>query len=103
VDLIGPYQLNTTGWFDVKEIDSKHTYNVAAAVELAWLTHYPRPNESTYDRGTEVLAEFGTMINNDFGLICKPIATRNPQSNAVLKRIHKTIADVIRTYQFKRI
>ena len=37
-------------------------YNVAAAVELAWLMHYPRPSIITYDKGTEFLAEFATMI-----------------------------------------
>jgi hypothetical protein len=51
VDLIGPYKLNkqkgvkplgvatmidpATGWFEVREIDTKHVYNLAAAVELA--------------------------------------------------------------------
>jgi hypothetical protein len=33
-----------TGWFEVKEIDSKHAYNVATAAELAWFMHYPRPS-----------------------------------------------------------
>jgi hypothetical protein len=51
VDLIGPYKLNkqkgvkplqavtmidpVTGWFEVREIDTKQAYNVANAVELA--------------------------------------------------------------------
>ena len=119
VDLIGPYKLNkqkgvkplravtmidlATGWFEVREIDTKHAYNVANAVELAWLTRYPRPNIITYDKGTEFLAEFAKMVKNDYGLICKPITTRNPQSNAVLERIHKTIADIIRTHQLNEI
>jgi hypothetical protein len=119
VDLIGPYKLNkqkgvkplravtmidpATGWFEVREIDTKHAYNVAEAVELAWLTRYPRPNIITYDKGTEFLAEFAKMVKNDYGLICKPITTRNPQSNAVLERIHKTIADIIRTHQLNDI
>ena len=68
-----------TGWFEVREIDTKHVYNVAAAVEVAWLTRYPRPSIITYEKGTEFLAEFTTMIKNDYGLICKPITTRNPQ------------------------
>ncbi len=92
-----------TGWFEVREIETKHAYNVAEAVELAWLTRYPRPNIITYDKGTEFLAEFAKMVKNDYGLICKPITTRNPQSNAVLERIHKTIADIIRTHQLNDI
>jgi hypothetical protein len=31
-----------TGWFEVKLIDSKQAYNAATAVELTWLTRYPR-------------------------------------------------------------
>jgi hypothetical protein len=43
------------------------------------------------------------MIKNNYGLICKSITTRNPQPNAVFERIHKTIADIIRTYQLNDI
>jgi hypothetical protein len=88
-----------TGWFEVREIENKHVYNIVAAVKLAWLMHYPRPSIITYDKGIELLAEFITMIKNEYGQICKPITTRNLQSNAVLERIHKTIADIIRTHQ----
>jgi hypothetical protein len=35
-----------TGWFEVREIDTKHVYNVVE-VEIAWLTHYPRKNTFT--------------------------------------------------------
>jgi hypothetical protein len=121
VHLIGPYKLNkqkdvrplravrmidpaATGWFQAKEIDFKHAYNVAPAVELEWLTCYLRPSIITYHKGMKFIAEFGTMIKSDSGLICKPITTRNPQPNAVLKRIHKTIADIfIRIYQLNEI
>ena len=41
-----------TGWCEVREIDTKYAYNVAVAVELARLPHYPRPSIITYDKGT---------------------------------------------------
>jgi hypothetical protein len=78
-------------------------YNVAKAVEWAWLMCYPRPSIITYNKGTKFLAEFGTRIENDYDLICKPITMRNPQSNVILKRIHKTITDIIRTHQLNEI
>jgi hypothetical protein len=56
-----------TGWFEVSKIYTKHAYNVATSVELAWLTRSPRPNIITYDKGTEFLAEFAKMIKNDYG------------------------------------
>jgi hypothetical protein len=58
-----------TGWFEVREIGTKHAYNVAKAVELAWLMCYPRPNIITYDEGTEFLAAFAKMVKNDYCLI----------------------------------
>jgi hypothetical protein len=88
-----------TGWFEMRQISSKHAYVVANEVELAWLTRYPRPSIITYDRGTEFMAEFATMVKHDYGIIVKAITTRNPQANAILERIHATIGNIIRTHQ----
>ena len=33
----------------------------------------------------------------------KPITTRNPQSNAIIKRIHQTIVNIIRTFDLSNI
>ena len=38
------------------------------------------------------------MCQNDYGLKSKPITTRNPHSNAIIKRIHQTIGYIIRTF-----
>jgi hypothetical protein len=116
VDLIGPYNIPrkgfkdlklhavtmidpATGWFEMRQISSKHAYVVANEVELAWLTRYPRPSIITYDRGSEFMAEFATMVKQDYGIRVKAITTRNPQANAILERIHATIGNIIRTHQ----
>ena len=31
------------------------------------------------------------MIQKDYGLLKKPITTRNPQANGILERIHQTV------------
>jgi hypothetical protein len=86
-----------TGWSKMRQISSKHAYVVANEVELAWLTCYPRPSKITYDRGTEFMAEFSTMVKNDYGITVKVITTRNPQANAILERIqHATIGNATR-------
>ena len=41
---------------------------VANQVELALLTRYPLPNKITVDRGKEIIAEFNTMMANDYGI-----------------------------------
>ena len=43
------------------------------------------------------------MCHNDYGLKRKPITTRNPQSNAIIKRIHETIGNIIRTFDVSNI
>ena len=44
------------------------------------------------------MAEFAKMCRDDYSLKCKPITTRNPQSNAIIERIHQTIGNIIRTF-----
>jgi hypothetical protein len=120
VDLIGPYILKrkgkkplqlwcvtmidpATSWFEIKPITNKQAITVAEAVEVTWLTRYPRPSQITYDRGSEFLGEFANMIVNDYGIIKKPTSTRNPQANSIIERIHKTLGNMIRTFEINEI
>ena len=86
-----------TGWFEVKEILSKQADIVANIVKQTWLTRYPWPTKVVLDRGREFMAEFTTMLQNDYGIKKKPITTRNPQANAIIKRVHQTIGNILRT------
>ena len=56
-----------------------------------------------FDRGTEFMAEFSNMCQDDYGLKRKPITTRNPQYNAIIERIHQTIGNIIRTFDVSNI
>ena len=49
------------------------------------------------------MVEFSKMCHNDYGLKRKPITTRTPQSNAIIKRIHQTIGNIIRTFDVSNI
>ena len=44
------------------------------------------------------MAEFAKMITNDYGIIRKGSTVRNPQSNAILERVHQTIGNILRTF-----
>ena len=48
------------------------------------------------------MAEFTTMIINDYGIKKRPISTRNPQANAIVERIHQTIGNVLRTFEVQK-
>jgi transposase InsO family protein len=118
VDLIGPYYIKkkgqktakhklwcvtmidpATGWFKMSELPDKRADTVANIVEQAWLTRYPWPDEIIYDKGSEFMAEFAKMIQEEYDLEKRKTTTRNPQANAVLERVHQTLGNIIRTYQ----
>ena len=49
------------------------------------------------------MAEFSKMCQNDYDLKRKPIKTRNPQSNAIIKLIYQNIGNIIRTFDVSNI
>ena len=115
VDLIGPYTIKrkgksplqlwcitmidpATSWFEMKEIKNKEAPTIANILEQTWLTRYPIPQVLTYDCGTEFMAEFAEIIENDNGIKRKGITIRNPQANAIIERVHQTIGNIIRTF-----
>ena len=55
------------------------------------------------DRGNEFLAKFKTMVEQDYGIKINRIATRNPQANAILERVHQTIGNIKRTMKVQDI
>jgi hypothetical protein len=42
-----------------------------------------------------------SMIKNDYGIKGKPITVRNPQANAIVKRVHQVIGNIIRTFELE--
>ena len=82
----------STGWFEVAEIKTKRADFVTNTFKQVWLTRYPWPTRIIYDRGGEFLGrEFQDLIRCEYDIIAKPISTSNPQSNAMLERIHQTL------------
>ena len=116
VDMIGPYTIKdkngkvhilhcvtmidpATGWFEMKDVKEKDAATVANLVEQVWLTRYPWPQEIIYDRGSEFMGLFATMVSEDYNIKKRPITVRNPQANAILERIHQTLGNIIRTFE----
>jgi hypothetical protein len=44
------------------------------------------------------MAEFAKMTQNDYGIKRKGNTVQNPQSNAILERVHQTIKNIFRTF-----
>ena len=68
-----------TGRIEIHTVPSAQADIIANQVELACLTCYPLPNKVIMDRGNEFLAKFREMINNDYGIMVKPITSRIPK------------------------
>ena len=92
-----------TGWFEMAQIPNKTAVEIADITKKTWFTRYPLLQQIVFDRGTKFMAEFAKMCHNDYGLKSKPITTRNPQSNAIIERIHQTIGNIIRTFDVSNI
>ena len=44
------------------------------------------------------MAEFIKLIKEEYGAIKKVITKRNPQSNAIIERVHQTLGSMIRSF-----
>jgi hypothetical protein len=87
-----------TGWLEINEIPNQNAITIAETVEQVWLTRIPKPQILKFVGGSEFKAEFAAMITNDYGIVRKGSAVRNPQSNAIIERVHQTIGKILRMF-----
>jgi transposase InsO family protein len=115
--MIGPYQIRCKGkktshlqaiamidpatrWFEIIQSETKTADVVANKVEIAWLSRHPWPMRITCDHGSEFVGKkFQHSIKQECNIEAKPSSERNPQSNAILERIHQTIGNMLRTFE----
>ena len=120
VDCVGPYKIKrrnksplefqavtmidpATSWFEMRRLKTKKADEVANMVEQTWLTRYPMPEEITFDGGPEFKAEFRKLIEEEYHLKARPSSVRNPQSNAIIERVHGTIGNMMQTIDMTHI
>eukprot|EP00957_Ditylum_brightwellii_P138347 10545385-Ditylum_brightwellii.AAC.1 len=119
IDLIGPYHIlqgtgsnktavflycatmidPATGWFEIKETTTRSSDVVANTVEQMWLTRYPWPQKVILDRGMEFMKDVITLVWDEYGIKCKPIATRIPQANSIVDRDHQNIGNLLHMFE----
>jgi hypothetical protein len=103
-----------TGWFEIIELPTKEVTFVRKGEEIVeilldkssacisklfnkqWLSRYPRPNTITYDNGSEFKLHFRALCDT-YGVKRKPTTVKNPQSNAILERLHGVLGNMLRT------
>jgi transposase InsO family protein len=115
VDLIGSWMLKVQGSkvksnaltcidpvSNLVEIVCIHNKTAAHAItisENSWIARYPQPLRCTHDNS-------GKFIGNDFQRVLEincikdiPTTVKNPQSNAVCKRVHQTAGNILQTLE----
>ena len=114
VDLIGPWTVEcktgssfefmaltcidrVTGLAELIRIDDKTAMHVAAKFDECWLSRYPRPMICCHDNGGEFTGWEFQQLLTDFGIKDVPTTSRNPSSNGICERMHRTVGTVIRT------
>eukprot|EP00957_Ditylum_brightwellii_P196809 14993941-Ditylum_brightwellii.AAC.1 len=45
------------------------------------------------------MKDFTALIQDEYGIKCKSITTRNPQVNSIVERAHKTIGNLLCTFK----
>ena len=107
VDMIGPWKVTINQFKAVTCIDSvvnlpevipvenAKSKTEAEAFEDNWLSCYPRPRKCIHDNGSEFLGpEFLQMLTRN-NIISVPTTVKNPQSNAIVERLHQTLKTTI--------
>ena len=117
VDLIGPHTIKcptkthklqamtmidpATSWFEIapilEEPNSDATQRILDSMWLAWC---PRPKEMGFDNGSESEWPFAELCQS-FGPKQKTVLDHNPQSNAILERVHQVLGNAFRTFEFQ--
>ena len=68
-------------WIEIRSVPEARADLVANQVELAWLTRNSLPHKITVDRDKKVLAEFRTMMANDYRMPYNSISARSPATS----------------------
>ena len=90
-----------TGWFEVAKLRNGPTaLEAQRLLDSVWLARYPRPRQIGFDGGSEFKAEFKELCEN-MGLTQKPSGAWNPQSNAILERVHQVLGDCLRSFNLE--
>ena len=89
-----------TNWPEFAIAKDATTITASNLFDKVWLCRYPRPKNVVHDNGTEFSSEFLELLAS-YGIKSKPTTVKNPQSNAMIERVHLTMGDMLRTKTFE--
>ena len=84
-----------TNYCELIRIDYKSAAHVGQKFENEWLSRYPRPQSCIYDQGNEFLGYRFQQRLQRHNIYSKVSTVKNPQSNAVVERLHQTVTNIL--------
>ena len=89
------------GFPELAAIINKQSDYVPKKTDLIWFCRCPPPQECTHDNGTEFTGRPFQEMLHSCGIKSTPTTVKNPEANAITKRLHLTLADVLRMSIFE--
>ena len=80
---------------EIFPVENASSHTVAIAFEDGWLSRYPSPKHCLHDNGNEFLGFYFTSMLEKNNIQSVPTTIKNPQSNAIVERMHQTINTMI--------
>ena len=71
---------------EVPSVNKTSDY-ISRLFNQTWLNRYPRSTQVRFDDGLGLKKDF-IPLRKDFGVKPKPTSIKNPQSNAIVERVH---------------
>jgi len=82
-------------WIELHEYKSKSSEEISLIFDREWLCRYAHPKMVIFDSGTEFSSEFYELLHS-YRIQPKATTIKNPQSNAIVERLHLTISNSLR-------
>jgi len=86
----------TTRWVEFVALSSTESSDIIQALTDHWFTRYPKPKELVSDNGPQFISDSFKSFLQSRGVKHILTTTYNPQSNALIERIHGTLNSYIR-------
>ena len=85
-----------TNLIEIIGIENKTSANIAQLLSNMWLARYPWPSRCIHNNGGEIIGHEFQHLLMQSGIESKPMTVKNPMSNGIVERSHKTIPDTLR-------
>jgi transposase InsO family protein len=105
VDTIGPWVIkvqNRQERFYVLTmvcLQNRTSAHAATVFINTWLARYPKPISCIYDQGSEFIRWPFQHMLQQYNIKRQPTTVKNPQANAICKRMHQAVGNSLRMLQ----